>query len=200
MFLSVVEFVFISLLILFIIIFFLFLLKIIKLHKENSLLKKITKKNVFIFNKKTLYEEIFKVVKYCSLQKIGMIITFEKNDDLTKKIPSNSGVVIDAPLNSDLLITIFYPGTRLHDGAVIIRKNKIYMANVMFSNKINNKNSFSLSLGSRHRAAIAISEISDSVTLVVSEQTGKISIFKNGLMKLVTINKFINTFSSFMEC
>ena len=178
----------------FILIFLFFLIK----RKSN---KNLTK-NSLIFDKKTFCDEIFKVVKYCSLQKIGAIITFEKNDDLTKKIPSPSdnGVIINAPLNSDLLITIFYPGTRLHDGAAIIRKNKIYMVNVMFNNKINGKNKLSFSsLGSRHRAAVAISEISDSVTLVVSEQTGKISIFKNGLMKSVTISKFINVFSSYIE-
>ena len=156
------------------------------------------KKNILIFNKKIFYEEIFKAVKYCSLQKIGLIITFERNDDLTKKIPSNTGVVINADLNSDLLITIFYPGTKLHDGAVIIKKNRIYMANVMFNNKIRNKNDLS-SLGSRHRAAVSISEISDSVTLVVSEQTGKISLFKNGSMLQVKINNFINVFSNCFE-
>lgn len=93
-------------------------------------------------------------------------------------------------------MTFFYPWTKLHDGAVIIKGNKIYIMNVMFNNKIK-QNKFLI--GARHRAALAISEVSDSVTLVVSEQTGFIIIFKNGYMKQIKINDFFDVFPIYME-
>lgn len=167
-----------------------FLLHFLKYLKSNNNVAK-------IFNKKELYEIIFQTAKYFSLNKIGAIITFERNVNLNNKISkSKSGVLINSILSSELLMTIFYPGTKLHDGAVIIKGNKIYMANVMFNNKIT-QNKFLL--GARHRAALAISEVSDSVTLVVSEQTGIIRIFKNGSMKQVKINDFFDVFPIYME-
>jgi len=92
-------------------------------------------------------------------------------------------------------MTIFYPGTRLHDGAVIIRDNVIYAASVYYTPTTK---ALSGKYGSRHRAAIGISEISDSITIVVSEETGRISIAQNGELESVSPDKFIERLTEYM--
>jgi diadenylate cyclase len=94
----------------------------------------------------------------------------------------DSAFKIDAPLNNELLSTIFYPNTPLHDGAVIIRRNKIVCAGAYYPPT--ERLDIPKQLGSRHRAAIGISEISDSLTIIVSEETGNISISVDGYLDL----------------
>ena len=108
----------------------------------------------------------------------------EKNSSLEEFI--DSAFEINAPLGNELLSTIFYPKTPLHDGGVIIRKNKILCAGAFYPSS--DKVDIPKSLGSRHRAAIGISEISDSLTIVISEQTGNVSIAYNGYLD-TDINK-----------
>ena len=124
--------------------------------------------------------ELIKSIDYLSGNKIGALISFEKNTSLSDFISNSYN--IDAPLNSELLSTIFFPNTPLHDGAVIIRRNEIICAGAYFPPT--ERLDIPKQLGSRHRAAIGISEVSDSLTIVVSEQTGNISIAIDGYLDL----------------
>ncbi|WP_168169665.1 DNA integrity scanning protein DisA nucleotide-binding domain protein [Candidatus Izimaplasma sp. ZiA1] len=122
--------------------------------------------------------EIIKSVDYLAGRQIGAIITFEKGINLEEYI--QGAFQVNAPINSELLSTIFYPNTPLHDGAVIVRKNQIVCAGAYYppSDRLD----IPKELGSRHRAAIGISEITDALTIVVSEQTGKISVAIDGYL------------------
>lgn len=128
--------------------------------------------------------ELVKSIDHLSNKKIGAIITLEKNSSLEEFI--DTAFEINAPLGNELLSTIFYPQTPLHDGAVIIRKNRIVCAGAFYPSS--DKVDIPKQLGSRHRAAIGISEVSDSLTIVISEQTGNVSVAFNGYLD-TDINK-----------
>lgn len=147
-----------------------------------------------IFNRKDFYKKIETTVIALSKSRTGAIMTFERNASL-KDIIKN-GVPINAPVSPELLQTIFYEGTRLHDGAVIIHNNEIVAASVFFTPTTK---PFAGKYGSRHRAAIGISEISDSVTVVVSEETGRISLAVNGNLDQVAQENFIRVFENYMS-
>ncbi len=140
--------------------------------KKNSLFTNTLEDNIKI--------ELIKSIDYLSERKIGALITFEKNTSMDEFI--DNSFKIDAPLNSELLSTIFYPNTPLHDGAVIVRGNKIVCAGAYYPST--ERLDIPKQLGSRHRAAIGISEISDSLTIIVSEETGNISIAVGGYLDL----------------
>ena len=146
-----------------------------------------------IYDRETLYKQLEAAVIQLSKTRTGAIITFEKNTSL-KDIMKN-GVPVHAPLSSELLLTIFYPGTRLHDGAVVVHGNEIVAASVFFTPSTQ---PFAGKYGSRHRAAIGVSEVSDAVTVVVSEETGRISIASNGELQMVDPAKFLMTFETYM--
>jgi len=122
--------------------------------------------------------ELMDSIDYLSRHKIGAIITFERANSLEEFI--NSAFLLGAPLSSELLSSIFYPNTPLHDGAVIIKENTIMCGGAYFPPSDNPK--IPKNLGSRHRAAIGISEITDAFTVVVSEQTGQISVTVDGYL------------------
>lgn len=133
----------------------------------------------FVFNqekKDELIETLIKTVEHLSARKIGAIITLEKQNTLNTYI--TRAVQIDAIATSELLNTIFFPNTALHDGAVIIRGNRIMCASAYFPSC--NKTDVPQNYGTRHRAAIGISEVSDAFTIVVSEETGKIAVTIGG--------------------
>jgi diadenylate cyclase len=122
-------------------------------------------------------EEIISAVTDLSANRIGAIIVIERRVALGEFI--ETGVRIDARVTSELLKSIFYPGTALHDMAVIIRGDRILAARVQLP--LAEASSMSgIGLGSRHRAAIGISMGSDATCLVVSEETGIISLVENG--------------------
>mgnify|MGYP003296799223 CR=1 FL=1 len=147
-----------------------------------------------IFDSKELYKRIETAVLSLSTSKTGAIITFERTQSL--KNLSRNGVDIYAPVTSELLCTIFYPGTKLHDGAVIIHGNEIISAAVFF---VPTTQPLAVSYGSRHRAAIGISEVSDAITVVVSEETGRISIAANGQLDPVDQDNFLRVFETYMS-
>ncbi|MBQ9457970.1 MAG: DNA integrity scanning protein DisA nucleotide-binding domain protein [Bacilli bacterium] len=147
-----------------------------------------------LFDREAMYKKIETAVFTLSRQKVGALITFEKKDSLTAVM--KSGTRIDAPVSAELLQTIFYPGTRLHDGAVIIRNDKIVAASVYFTPTTR---PLSGKYGSRHRAAIGISEICDAVTVVVSEETGRVSIAYEGELQPVAPDTFLETFETYMS-
>ena len=111
--------------------------------------------------------------------KTGALIVFERKTQLGEII--NTGTVIDAETSASMVNNIFYPKAPLHDGAMIIRDGRIYAAGCILP--LTQSNIFSSELGTRHRAAIGMTENSDAVVLVVSEETGNISIVKNGEIK-----------------
>ena len=147
-----------------------------------------------IYNREQLYKKIETTVLALSKSKTGAIITFERNTSL-KDIIGN-GVPVNAPVSPELLLTIFYEGTRLHDGAVVIHGNEIVAASVFFTPTTK---PFAGKYGSRHRAAIGISEISDAVTVVVSEETGRISFAVNGELESVDQSIFLRVFENYMN-
>ena len=147
-----------------------------------------------IYNRELLYKTVETAVVNLSKTRTGAIITFEKNTSLADVI--KNGVAIKAPVSAELLMTIFYPGTRLHDGAVVIHGNEIVAASVFYTPTTK---PFAGKYGSRHRAALGISEISDSVTVVVSEETGRISFAVNGQLDAVDQESFLRVFENYMD-
>ena len=115
-----------------------------------------------------------------SKRKIGALIAIEREIQ-TKDIQENAGTKIDAIVSPELLTTIFFPRTPLHDGGVIISGKKIATAGCLFP--LSQKPKLSKSLGTRHRAAIGITEETDAIVVVVSEETGSISIAYNGRLR-----------------
>ncbi len=127
----------------------------------------------------TIYDEIVLAATTLSSEKIGALIVVERNVGLRNLI--DAGVPIDAKLSYDLLVTIFNPTTPLHDGAVIIQNERIAAASVFLP--LTKNPSISRELGTRHRAAIGVTEGSDAVSVVVSEETGLITFVESGEVK-----------------
>lgn len=146
-----------------------------------------------IFDRSALYKNIETTVLALSKSRTGAIMTFEKNTSL-KDIMKN-GVPVHAPVSPEILQTIFYEGTRLHDGAVVIHGNEIVAASVFFTPTTK---PFAGKYGSRHRAAIGVSEVSDAVTVVVSEETGRISFAVSGQLEAVDPSNFLRAFETYM--
>lgn len=149
------------------------------------------------FSKKTA-EEIVDAVFTMSRAMTGALIVIEQNLDLNEYI--QTGIKTDAVVTGELLINIFEKNTPLHDGAVIIRGDRVLAATCYLP--LSSNENVSKDLGTRHRAAIGISEESDSVTIVVSEETGKVAITANGQLErdldrstLMTRLEFIRTHS-----
>jgi diadenylate cyclase len=124
-----------------------------------------------------MVEEVCKAIENCSKKRIGAIIVFEQKIGLKDFI--NKSVILHSRITSELLNTIFMPFTPLHDGAVIIRGPYVEAASC-FLPMTTNHNEIAKDLGSRHRAAIGITEITDALVLVVSEETGQIAKASNG--------------------
>ncbi|MCD2374086.1 diadenylate cyclase CdaA [Borreliella burgdorferi] len=123
--------------------------------------------------------EILKAVKHLSENKSGSLICIEKKIQLEQII--NKGTKIDALISSELLISLFERETPLHDGAVIISKNKLKYAGSFLP--LSNVDSISKAFGTRHRAGLGISENSDAITIITSEETGSISITINAKLE-----------------
>lgn len=126
---------------------------------------------------KVVYE-IMNAIDYMRKSKIGSLIVIEREISLNDYIEKSK--VLDADISSDLLISIFFPRNPLHDGGVIIQGNKISSAGAVFPISLNGK--INKKLGTRHRAALGISEESDCIAIIVSEETGKISIAIEGIL------------------
>ena len=124
----------------------------------------------------TIYDEIVLAATTLSSEKIGALIVIERKVGLRNFI--DAGVTLDAKLNYDLLVTIFNPATPLHDGAVVIQNERIAAASVFLP--LTKNPSISRELGTRHRAAIGITEGSDAISVVVSEETGLITFIEGG--------------------
>lgn len=120
--------------------------------------------------------EILKAVIYLARRKIGALIVFERETGLNDYI--ESGIQIESKISSELLINVFIPNTPLHDGAVVIRKHHLMAAGCYLP--LSENPFISKELGTRHRAAIGMSEVSDAMCVIVSEETGQVSLAMNG--------------------
>ena len=126
---------------------------------------------------KMIYE-IMNSIEYLRKSRIGALIVVERDVSLHDYIERSKGIYAD--ISSELLISIFFPRNPLHDGGVIIQGNRITSAGAVFPISLNTK--INKRLGTRHRAALGISEESDAVAIVVSEETGKISVAIGGVL------------------
>jgi diadenylate cyclase len=121
-------------------------------------------------------EEVVVAATMLSQHKVGAIFAIEREIGLRNYI--ESGIPLDAALTYDLLITVFHPGSPLHDGAVILQEGRVAAAACFLPLTVNPR--LSRELGTRHRAAIGLTEENDAAAIVISEETGKISIALNG--------------------
>lgn len=122
--------------------------------------------------------EIMNAIDYLRKSRIGALIVIERDVSLNDYIERSKGIYAD--ISSELLISIFFPRNPLHDGGVIIQGNRITSAGAVFPISLNTK--INKRLGTRHRAALGISEESDAIAIVVSEETGKLSIAMSGVL------------------
>lgn len=142
-------------------------------------------KNFFAFKNNhqeketSVIKEITEAVKYCSRVKRGALIVIQKTDD--KSFYNEVGTIINADISAELILTIFFPNTPLHDGAMVIHEDKILAAGVLLP--LTEDPKLSWRYGTRHRAAIGASEISDAACIIVSEETGDISIAIDGILR-----------------
>ena len=132
-----------------------------------------------ISSEERMVQAFVKAVDYMSPRKIGALVAIQGSRTLQEYI--TTGISLDADVSGELLINIFIPNTPLHDGAVIVRDNKIAVSCAYLP--LTENTGISKEFGTRHRAAIGLSEVSDALTFVVSEETGGISITHNGVFK-----------------
>lgn len=130
-------------------------------------------------NSKRVVQAIASAVEKFSSEKTGALIVFERQTVLEDY--AETGTILDAFITQQLLGNIFYEGAPLHDGAIIISGTKVYAAGCVLP--LSNSQSISKDLGTRHRAGLGITEISDAVSLVVSEETGIISMAEDGKLE-----------------
>ncbi len=134
---------------------------------------------MFVKSEIAVAKEIVKAVKVLSENKIGGLIAIEREDGLGVYI--ESGVKINSNISSDLISTIFWPGTPLHDGAVIVQELRVAAAGCLFP--LTDNENIPKTCGTRHRAAIGITEETDAISIIVSEETGLISMAFGGTLK-----------------
>ena len=132
-----------------------------------------------ISSEEKMVQAFVKAVNYMSPRKIGALVAIQGSRTLQEYIAT--GIPLDADVSGELLINIFIPNTPLHDGAVIVRDNKVAVSCAYLP--LTENTGISKEFGTRHRAAIGLSEVSDALTFVVSEETGGISITHNGVFK-----------------
>lgn len=135
--------------------------------------------------------ELDKAIQYMAKRRIGALMSIKMDTGLEDYI--ETGIALDADITGELLINIFIPNTPLHDGAVIIQDNQIKVAAAYLP--LTESNLIPKELGTRHRAAVGISEVTDALTIVISEETGEVSITKdNELMRGVTRENYLRYF------
>ncbi len=120
--------------------------------------------------------EIIAALREASQKRIGMLLVLEQQTGLRNFI--ETGTLINGEVSRDLILTLFHPRTPLHDGAAILREDRLVAAGCVLP--LSSDPDISRILGTRHRAAIGVTEISDAVVLVVSEETGAVSVARNG--------------------
>ncbi|MGE3163453.1 MAG: diadenylate cyclase CdaA [Planctomycetota bacterium] len=130
----------------------------------------------FLREEHEILDEVLKAVFRLAKNRVGALIAIEREDPLTSY--AERGTPIDAEVRTELLTTIFYPGTDLHDGAVIIQRGRLAAAGCLFP--LSENQELGTWAGTRHRAAVGLSEECDAITLVVSEERGEVSLCVKG--------------------
>jgi len=130
---------------------------------------------------KEIIDQVVNAIKHLSKSHTGALIVFQNNEGMESTL--EVGTTLNAKITTELLLTIFHPNTPLHDGAVVINGDKILASSVLLP--LTEDPKLSWQYGTRHRAAIGMSEVSDATCLVVSEETGHISVANSG--KLIQI-------------
>ncbi|MBM7591310.1 diadenylate cyclase CdaA [Brevibacillus fulvus] len=125
-----------------------------------------------------MVKEVCKSATYMAKRRIGALIVVERETGLNDYV--ETGIAINGRVSSELMINIFIPNTPLHDGAVILRKDIVLAAACYLP--LSESTNISKELGTRHRAAIGMSEVSDGLSIVVSEETGQVSFVSNGVI------------------
>ncbi|MFC1596055.1 diadenylate cyclase CdaA [Candidatus Margulisiibacteriota bacterium] len=134
---------------------------------------------VFTYRQGTgLVQSLIKTIEQLSEQKMGSLIVLERETGMDEFL--ESGIMLDAKVSVEMLLTIFMNGTPLHDGAVIIQGNRVVAASCLLP--LTESRLVDSRLGTRHRAAIGLSENTDALIIVTSEETGIISIAENGVL------------------
>lgn len=125
-----------------------------------------------------MIDEVIESVKKMAKARTGALIVFARSSSLQDLV--DAGVKIDSVVKAELITTIFQKDTPLHDGAVVIRNNRIVAASCYLP--ISQNPNIAQAFGTRHRAAVGISETNNVLVLVVSEETGRVSIARNGIL------------------
>ncbi|MFH1227833.1 MAG: diadenylate cyclase CdaA [Planctomycetota bacterium] len=133
----------------------------------------------FLKTKSSIVDEVVEAIFELSGSKYGALVAIEREIGLKPYI--EGGTYIDADVSNELIQTIFYPGSALHDGGVVIKDERVIAAGCLFP-LTENKN-IPKTIGTRHRAAIGLTEESDAIVLVASEETGQVSLCVNGQLK-----------------
>lgn len=150
----------------------------------------------FVSSSEDSKSAIADAVTYLASKKIGALITMERHNSLDQY--AEKAIQLNSDISKELLINIFTPNTPLHDGAVIIRGNKIRCAGAYYV--LTQHEEIDKTTGSRHRAGLGISEVTDSLTIIVSEETGGISIATEGMMiKISDRTKLMEYIEMFVE-
>lgn len=149
------------------------------LGQSNFFHAHFNKKNLKEEQKVNVIKELIESVKYLSKTRTGALMVLEREEDVNSY--SDVGIQLDAVLSTELILTIFHPNTPLHDGAVVISGDTIKSAGVLLP--LTEDPKLSWKYGTRHRAAIGMSEVSDAACLVVSEETGDVSIALDGTLR-----------------
>lgn len=157
----------------------------------RSVLERLGKSGVFTTSstltttqRSEVIDEIVEAVTMLAKDKTGALITIERENSLADYIKTGSS--LNSEVSQEILSSIFVVGTPLHDGAVVIQGNKIAAASVFFPPT---EEWLPSKYGARHRAGIGISEVSDSITIIVSEETGLVSIAQDGRMSLISVKE-----------
>lgn len=124
-------------------------------------------------------EQVVNACEYMSREKTGALIAFARNNRLDEYF--KTGTVLDAQVSDQLLRNVFFPKAALHDGAMIIRDGRVAAASCVLP--LSETDRLSAELGTRHRAGVGLSEVSDAVVIIVSEETGSISVAVGGVLK-----------------
>lgn len=139
-------------------------------------------------NEKEMIKQLDQAIQYMSKRRIGALISIQMKTGLEEYI--ETGIPLDADISGALLINTFIPNTPLHDGAVIIKNNRIAVAAAYLP--LSDSKLIPKELGTRHRAAVGISEVTDALTIVISEETGEVSITKNNeLIRNMSQNDYL---------
>lgn len=150
--------------------------KLIEFHRKND-----AKTDMIVSSTGATKEAIVDAVFNMSNQKVGALITIEQHNSLDQY--SEKAIQLNSDISRELLEQIFIKDSPLHDGGVIIRGNKIVCAGAYYV--LTQDESLDKTIGSRHRAAVGISEVTDSLTIVVSEETGAVHVVNAGFMKII---------------